>query len=1070
MNLKLKLALTFLSIFFCSFASAQFTLKFTEQDRLLKQSIEHYEYGHYQKARDLAEQYISKGLLKTARTPQGSQDNLYLATAQFYKYLSNVGLNGNGALADLGLFLAETPYVSLQQYGYFKMAKSLFAQQSFKQAIPFYEKSSINYLSNIEITERNFELAYCYLLNNQLEKVQPLFASIKDVKGEYFSPGNYYHGVLSYYSGNYDEALKSFDAVKNQEQYRDIVPFYIAELNYFKGNKDAALKQALDYTRNTKAPYYYEMSQLAGQVYYEKEDYKNAQKYLSTYTNHTKTARNDDYFRLAYIKYQMGELNDAATLFSKVKNNGTDLYAQSLYYLGLCYLKSGDKQNALTVFNEALKTKKLAKLAEDVSFNSAKLSYDLKGGIEAEAGLNRFVRTYPQSKYYGDAMEMLALLNIKSKNFEKASDALGKLGDLSPIFQAVYQKINYARGIQLLKNKKADLAIPFFTESQKYPVNENLLGLSEFWKAECHYRLGEYSKALSSSYRFIDKPGAGNSTALIRNAFLTNAYIHMHENDKEKLKLAYTNFLDTTAEISAPEALAEMDSLKPNYIPSHVPFVEANPYVFIYQLPGQQVDFVYKPLPLTPMAYDKQGTVFASRENYIKAGYGTLKTSNVEVGYDLSSAVNSDLYLTLEHRASKSNNYLQQASYNQARLLHRTATPNFDITSALTVERNVARPYGSALGGFNFSDIKNRFFDANLLSKWTPRVDHLGSIQYDATIGFGVYNINNEAANWKGSELSFLLDVPFSKQLNKTTTAEVGVEVQVNGLLGSGAAPQGLRTGSSFLVLKPSLSKKVDDLDITVGLFPAVGHDFHVLPNATISKFTALLNAKITVGVESELLANSYKQLSQVNPFINRVSLQQSKRTLYYAQLFGAAFENFNYSIKVGGGRLRNLPLYINDTLFNSFFDVWYEESANIFSLQANVEYQLNFKTNAGFQFRYEPILSSENYDVAYHYIPLQASAFAKYTYRQKLNLRGDLFLRSGTTSSQSFSGEGEVSLNPAFDLNVKANYSLTNKWSAFVELNNLLSNKYQRWYQYPNFGRSVLAGLVYSFNKSVAD
>ena len=1069
MNPTLKLTFTLLLTFFVFHANAQFSLKLTEPHRLLKQSMEHYEYGHFEKSKDLATQYLNKGFLKTERTPQGAEDALYVSTAEFYKLLAQVALKEDGALANLGLFLAETSFASLQQYGYFKMAKSLFAQQSFSQAIPFYEKSSINYLSNNEITQRNFELAYCYLLNNQLDKVNPLFASIKDVKGEYFSPGNYYHGVLSYYSGDYDAALKSFEAVKNQKQYEDIVPFYIAELNYFKGNKETALQQALRYTKNTKAPYYKAMSQLAGQIYYENNEFKKAEKYLSVYANQNDKVRNDDFFRMGYIKYQMGELGEAITFFKKVKNNGTDLYTQSLYYLGLSHLKSGEKKNAYAVFNEAINTKKLGKLTEDVLFNRAKLSYDLEGDKNAERFLETFVKKYTSSKYYSDAVEMLALLHIKSTNFEKASVALRKLGNLSPIFQAVYQKVNYARGIQLLKGGGADLAIPFFTESTKYPVNENLVGLAEFWKTECHYRLGQYVDALASSYRFIEKPGGGNSPSLIRNSFLTNSYIYMHQNEKEKLKLAYVSYLDTTSEITATAALAEMDSIKPNYVPSHVPYVEANPYIFIYQLPSQQVDFVYKPLPLTPIAYNITNKGVLKANNYIKAGFGNFRTTNFELGYDLSKEVANSAYLTLSHRASKSQRYLQQASQNQARLLSKHRTKNFGIQSALNIERNVYRPYGGFTGGPAMTDVKNRFLDINLFAEVDPLLDALGDTKYNPKVGIGSYAIKSEGAGWNGNELSFLLDIPFTKEINKTTSANIGLEVQANGLIGGGAKPPNIKTGTSFLILKPSLHKQVDGLNIEVGLYPVLGHKIQLLPNINVSKFSALLNAKVGVGLESEVIANSYKQLSQVNPFINLVDLQQTKRTLYYGQVAGAIYDNFNYALKVGGGKVRNLPLFINDTLFNAGFDVWYEKDATIFSLQANVEYQLNFKTNAGVQIRYEPLLSTETFETAYHYVPLQMNIFARYTFMQRLGLRGDLFMRSGT---KGFAEEiaGTRNLTGALDLNIRADYQLTKNWNVFVELNNLMNNTYQRWYNYPNYGLNALGGLVYSFNKSVSD
>jgi outer membrane receptor protein involved in Fe transport len=566
----------------------------------------------------------------------------------------------------------------------------------------------------------------------------------------------------------------------------------------------------------------------------------------------------------------------------------------------------------------------------------------------------------------------------------------------------------------------------------------------------------------------MDKPGSGNSPLLIRNAYLTNAYIHMHENEKEKLKLAYSNYLDTTGEISAAMALNEMYSIKPNYVPSHVPFVEANPYVFIYQLPSQQIDFNYKPLPITPVALNNTNRNYGeARNNFIKIGAGNYRTTHAEIGYDLSQDVNKELYLSYVHRASKSSNFIQQASQNQLRLLSHNKSNRFDFNSALTVERNVYRPYG-ALESAVSAEARNRFLDINILSNIKPLVNLIKGVETKGTIGAGLYNINSDGGDWSGSELSFIADVPFSKTINEKTTAGLGLEVQANGLVGGSDKPTNINTGSSFVVFKPTVTKQVDDINVTLGLNVALAKNIAFLPNASVSKFSPLLNAKAEVGVESELVANSYKQLSQVNPFISLVNLEQTKRTLYYGQLTGAILDNINYNLKIGGGKVKNLPLYINDTNSDRSFDVWYEKNATIFSLQANVEYQLNYKTNAGLQLRYEPLLNKESFDKAFHYVPMQANLFAKYTLMDRLALRGDLFLRSGTDYLVPANSQADGKLAGAFDLNLRADYQLNNKWNLFLELNNLLNNQYNRWYNYPNYGLNALGGLVYSFNKSV--
>ena len=54
--------------------------------------------------------------------------------------------------------------------------------------------------------------------------------------------------------------------------------------------------------------------------------------------------------------------------------------------------------------------------------------------------------------------------------------------------------------------------------------------------------------------------------------------------------------------------------------------------------------------------------------------------------------------------------------------------------------------------------------------------------------------------------------------------------------------------------------------------------------------------------------------------------------------------------------------------------------------------------------------------------------------------------------------------LDTAFDLNVKGNYKITEKFSAFVNLNNFGFQKYERWFGYPVQSLNFLAGVSYAF------
>jgi outer membrane receptor protein involved in Fe transport len=49
-------------------------------------------------------------------------------------------------------------------------------------------------------------------------------------------------------------------------------------------------------------------------------------------------------------------------------------------------------------------------------------------------------------------------------------------------------------------------------------------------------------------------------------------------------------------------------------------------------------------------------------------------------------------------------------------------------------------------------------------------------------------------------------------------------------------------------------------------------------------------------------------------------------------------------------------------------------------------------------------------------------------------------------------------------DLNLGVEYRYSKNVSAFINFNNILNNKYERWYRYPVYGFNMLGGLTLTF------
>ncbi|HEY1020800.1 MAG TPA: hypothetical protein VGE06_00745, partial [Flavisolibacter sp.] len=98
-----------------------------------------------------------------------------------------------------------------------------------------------------------------------------------------------------------------------------------------------------------------------------------------------------------------------------------------------------------------------------------------------------------------------------------------------------------------------------------------------------------------------------------------------------------------------------------------------------------------------------------------------------------------------------------------------------------------------------------------------------------------------------------------------------------------------------------------------------------------------------------------------------------------------------------------------------------------------------------------------------WHRPDLTLNWFNALTISKKLFVTADFYMLRGMKAKNFQSGE-VTKLPVVADLNLKIDYLLTRNFSAFVNLNNVLGKRYQRYQYYPQQGLNFIAGLSFSF------
>lgn len=238
--------------------------------------------------------------------------------------------------------------------------------------------------------------------------------------------------------------------------------------------------------------------------------------------------------------------------------------------------------------------------------------------------------------------------------------------------------------------------------------------------------------------------------------------------------------------------------------------------------------------------------------------------------------------------------------------------------------------------------------------------------------------------------------------------------------------------------------------------------DFDVFPDISLNApiIDGLLSA--FVGAEGSLQKNTLRSLSDYNPWIEtRLRIRNSEYTRIYGGVDGT-ISGISYRAEANYKIVDNLALYLLDRSQEvPKFDVLYDDGT-IVTLQASATANVieNLSINATVAQRF---YSLENEERAWHLPSFSVNAGGAYTLMEgKLTLGAQLYLENGLPYQDS-QGNAQ-NLNALADLNLNGEYDLSENFSAWLRVNNVLNNERQRFVQYPTIGTNLLVGVSAKF------
>ncbi len=215
---------------------------------------------------------------------------------------------------------------------------------------------------------------------------------------------------------------------------------------------------------------------------------------------------------------------------------------------------------------------------------------------------------------------------------------------------------------------------------------------------------------------------------------------------------------------------------------------------------------------------------------------------------------------------------------------------------------------------------------------------------------------------------------------------------------------------------------------------------------------------------EGDVKRNTYYSFVQENPYLG--PSDQLLNTIQDFKVTGGINGNFNdaltYKLEISYGQYNNMHFYGNHENDSTRFQVVYDSATDVLNYKGAIgyefdqTYQLNAEVN---YFHY----SLESLNGAWHRPKWTLDIRNQFTPGEKWLIQANAQLMGGIYAI-NFQSDRTTTLNPIIDLQVKADYKLTERFSLFVEGNNLLHQKNQRYWNYPSRGIQGIGGVTFQF------
>jgi hypothetical protein len=533
----------------------------------------------------------------------------------------------------------------------------------------------------------------------------------------------------------------------------------------------------------------------------------------------------------------------------------------------------------------------------------------------------------------------------------------------------------------------------------------------------------------------------------------------------ESLSVAYSVTDNANTDTSATRTVIITSAFKPSLqnaakinFTAATAVADSSRLPLTYKVPSSNLFFSYQPIPLKPLALPTDSPSVWKNTHRVKAGAGNLSSFYGEGRFSFGDGKKTITQIQTSFVQSKGKLYAQQYSKFDVDVLSVINTANhLEWTSHAQFNSTTRYRYGFMPNTLVFPKDQLQLvynglsLEVGVKNKQTTQ----SGIDFHPIIQFNRFTNTNNAG-----ENNIIIKAPIEKFFGKM----IGINITAHADMAKYSSSNTISINNNLYSIAPSILLKTPNVKLNLGLKPTWNNGaFNLLPNLTLSSRLPNSNFSVEAGFKGSFNKNGFRSLVQYNPWIGLPNQLKNTRSIeQYIGINGSTNNHFSFNTQLALVQVKDQPLFLNQLGDGKAFDILYT-NMNALKLSGELNYTFQEKFSLLASASYSNFSKLDAVTDAFGLIPLEATAGLIWKPIGDLQVKADLFYRSGSLYRDSFSLTSRR-LSSAVDMNLGVEFGLMPKLNLWLQMNNLFNNTYQRWNQYPVFGFNVMGGVVYSF------